>query len=104
RHPAVADLDEGGEVERGEPLAVAQGPVVAAAHAGAGYADDAPEHDQTEGEDGAGPGQPAEQARPVGGGIGHTAGREPVPQSLVKAIFTPCRPSAMPGGSGSPGT
>ena len=44
--PAVTDLDQGGEVERGEPLTVAPGPVVAASHAGAGDPDDAAKHDR----------------------------------------------------------
>ena len=65
RGPAVADLDQGREVERREPLAVAAGPVVAAPHAGAGDPDDAAEHDEPEGEAAAGPGQTPEQSRPV---------------------------------------
>ena len=73
RRPAVADLDQGGEVERGEPLAVAAGPMVAAAHAGAGDPDDAAEHDQAQREAAAGPGEPAQQARLIGGRCRHIA-------------------------------
>ena len=50
RGPAVADLDEGREVERREPLAVAAWPVVAAPHAGPGDPDDAAKDDEPEGE------------------------------------------------------
>ena len=61
RGPAVPDLDQGGEVERWEPLAVAARPMVAAAHPGAGDPHHPAEHDQAQRKDGAGPGQPAKQ-------------------------------------------
>ena len=59
--PAVADLDHGGKVERGEPLSVAAGPVVSAPHAGPGNPHHPAEHDQAEGQHCPGPGQAAEQ-------------------------------------------
>src|SRR4029077_14927571 len=96
--------DGGGEVERGEPVTVAAGPMVPAAHAGTGDADHPSEHDEPQGESSAGPSQPAERPRPVGGRFHHIAGKERVRQSLVKAIFSPCPHNAMPGGSASPGT
>ena len=65
RGPAVTALDQRREVERREPLAVAAGPVVAAAHAGPRDPDDAAEDDQPDGEAAAGPGQTPEQSRPV---------------------------------------
>ena len=49
---AVRDLDdEIGSRERWEPVTLASGPVVAAAHAGAGDADDRAEHDLSDTED-----------------------------------------------------
>jgi hypothetical protein len=44
--PAMPDFDQGGKVEPGEPLPVAQRPMVAAPHSGPGDPDDSPEHDQ----------------------------------------------------------
>ena len=61
RRPAVADLDHGGEVQRREPLPIAEGPVIAASHSRAGDANDSSEHDQAKGQDGSGPGQAAKE-------------------------------------------
>ena len=63
--PPVADLDQGGEVERREPLPVTSGPVIAAAHSGPGDPDDPAENDEAEGKAAAGPGQTPEQSGPV---------------------------------------
>src|SRR6185437_15076163 len=82
----------------------AHGPVVAATHPRPGDADDTAKHDQPQGRGAAGPGKSTQQARPVGGGSGHTAGKEDARQGLVKAIFSPCPTSAMPGASACPGT
>ena len=58
-HPAMADLDEGREVEGGEPLPVAVGPMFAATEPRPCDADDPTQDDQQEGERGTGPGQPS---------------------------------------------
>src|ERR1700694_784147 len=59
--PAVADLDHGREVERREPSTVTEWPVIATAHAGAGNANDTPEHDETACQGRSGACQPAKQ-------------------------------------------
>ncbi len=81
--PAVAYFDGGGEVEGRKPLAVAAGPVISAAHAGAGDADNAAEGYQRDGEAGGGPRQPTKCAGIAAGWGIHGGKNEPAP-SLVK--------------------
>src|SRR6188768_1125944 len=67
--PSVADLDQGREIERGEPLAVTPGPVIPAPHAGAGDPHHPTQNDQPERQSRSGPGQLPEETGAVGMGL-----------------------------------
>ena len=59
-YPSVEDFDERGQIEWREPLTVAPGPVVAAAHPGSGNSDHTAKYDEGQGEHNGGPGRTPE--------------------------------------------
>ena len=89
--PPVADLDQGREVERGEPLAVTKGPMIPAPHAGAGDPHHPTQNDQPERQSRSGPGQPPEETG-VGMGL-ETQGIRPPQVSAGKerCAAVPCQ-------------
>ena len=90
--PPVADLDQGREVERREPLAVTKGPMIPAPHAGAGDPHHPTQNDQPERQSRSDPGQPPEETGAVGKGL-ETQGMRPpqVSGGKERCAAVPCQ-------------